>query len=913
MIPLMYVLPSDAIYTSASGVITKITPRYSHYRNSIQIEFKYNLDEFFYLEIGLNKFDQPSEISLYGFYSSQTIQVDETTEKYHLIGKKVSIILTKEVILEIANNLVSASSFEAGSTIDFQIIQDKQKLEDRAVISQIELLPASIELTINGQDIVYLAGTKSTSYQPTLFVDNTTIVPKSVDGQYNIFDLPSKNDGLSLVIIPPQDFSNHYLFRQEPSLKHLYLSDNGSVSFGSTEYFYNNGLMEYFGMAISMQKFLTYGKDEDYKEYVFNIARDKNLYSEISLLFPTVKHNSMTVYDFKENVLIKGQVNYFSVIDGETDRLLHCISMDKCRDFFGRSINKKFEFKYLPGKVLTEDISSIKNAGLIGNVYVTDADTNDTDVLPVDTRVIDFQSKGYITTSNNRYSVSIKKDTMIRKSMLMRGNFKNFKEITGGDFVSPLYKIDTIDFDDNTISVKNGTKTITQMLTDKDALLISKEDTRLDTMDHMSDFAGVEFNISPNIISTSGINITNFSDYLMLCRMVEEPTYGIKGVRRDTKDLIYSLTFSYENTDITAIYNIQADKIYYINFAKKETITSPTDLPFIFSEYISSIDETKLKSFLQNGGTSAFKAHKTPNSSYVTMHNDTMYVEEVMHEHYLDEDHNMTSLLSSSLGITPFENLASSSEHNGSYIPRPAENSVMKQNFGNNTSIFRKAMTGVYANKPINILSVSIADSTFNLEFIYDGATETISFSTDGGSLEIKKGLKSSIFSDEEIYSYVIGCTYTSSILYDNLYQRYGVLVASSGFGVSLGLDINLISHMILQQTLGINETLSLSYDNRMFMLSGNLGDSCSIDDGTITCGNVTVDTDVPSGSAKALSFNDDIVTTVSNDDYNKLLTSWPDKESVDNNFVGVDEFVSDGTYSLSFDINKAQYLQFKE
>ena len=913
MIPLMYVLPSDAVYTPATGVITKITPVYSHYRNSIQIEFRYNIDEFFYLEIGLNEFDQPSEVSLYGFYNSVTLQVNEATEKYHLIGKKVSIVLTKEVILEIVNNLVSANSFKEGTIIDFQIIQDKQNPKDRAKISRIEVLPLSLELTINGQDIIYSVGTKDTSYQPTLHINNTTIVPKSVDGHYNIFDLPSPNKGLSLVIIPPQDFINHYLFRQNPGLKQLYLSENGAVSLGGTEYFYNNGLIEYFGMIISMQKFLIYGKDEDYKEYIFNAARDKNLYSEISLLFPAVKHNSMTVYDLKEDILIKGQVNYFSIIDGETDRLLYCISMDNCRDFFGRKVNKKFEFKYLPEKVLSEDISSIKNAGLIGNIYVTDIKSNNTDVLPVDTRFIDFQSDGYITASNNRYSISIKKDTMIKQSMLMRDSFRSFKKITGGDFVSPLYKIDTIDFDNGTISVRNGTKTVTQALKDKNALLISTADTRLDSKDHMSDFAGVKFNISPSVITTSGINITNFGDYVLLCRMVEEPTYGIQGIRRDTRDLMYSLTFSYENTDITAIYNIQADKIYYINFAKKETVTSPDDLPIIFSEYISSIDETKLKNFLQNGGMSAFKAHKTPNSSYVTMHDGKMYVEDVMHEHYLDENHNMMPLLSSSMGITQFDDLVNSSNYAGTYIPRPAKNSVMKQNFENDTTVFRKVMTGVYANKPIDITSISVTDSVFTLKFVYDGATETISFSKDGGPVEIKKGLKSSIFSDEEIYSYMGSCTYTSSILYDNLYQHYGVLVASSEFGISIGIDINIIKHMIFQQTLGVNGTLSLSYDNKMFMLSGKLGSSCTVNKDTIKCGEISVNIGAPSGKARALSFDGDIVTTISNDNYSKLLTDWPNEEPEENNFVEIDEFISSNTYSLSFDITQAQYLQFKE
>lgn len=916
MIPLMYVLPTDAIYTPASGVVTKITPSYSHYRHSIQVEFKYNLDEFFYLEIGLSEFDQPSEVSLYGFYNSHILKVSDMHDEYHLIGKKVSVVLSKEVVLEIANNLVSPASFEEGSVIEFKIIQDKQSIEERAVISKIDILPVSLELTVNNQDIIYSIGDKSNSYQPTVEIDGNTSTPASVDGSYNIFDLPTPNDGLSLVITPPQDFENHYLFRQNDKLESLSLEDDGSVSLSGTRYFYNNGLMEYFGMSISMQKFLTYGKNEDYKTYIFNAARYKNLYSEISLLFPAVQHNSMTVYDLEENILIKGKVGYFSVIDGETDKLLHCISMTNCKDFFGVSVNKIFEFRYLPENVLTENISGIRNAAEIGNTYVIDTINGDTDVVPVDSRHIEFQQEGYLTSSNKKYAISIKKSSMLRHSQQMRGGFKNFKKITEGDFLSPLYKFDTIDFSDNTITVTNGTKSITKTLDEKNAILISKSDSRIDAQDHMTDFAGVEFSISPDSISTSGINITNFNDYLMLCRMVEEPTYGIRGVRRDTKDLLYSITFYFLRADITVIYNIQANKLYYINFAKKETVTSPVNLPYVFSQYISSIDEEKLKSFLITGGTSLFSANKTANSSYVSMDNDNILSEEVTHESYIDDTKNIASMVSSSHGITSFEALSDSSYENGTYLPRPGEISVMKTNFTRNASIFRRAMTGVYSNKPIEIISASVTSTMFNMEFIYEDETKVASISLDGGPIEIRKGLKTNIFSGEEKYSYMSAYTYTSSMSYEDIRQHHGVVVVTSGLGVSLGFDINIIEHMASEEILGINGTLSISYGNRMFMISGSLSDNLSIANGIITCGDVTLDSSFTTGQARALSFNGedgDIVTTISNDEYDKLLTDWPDQEPADNGFMEIEEFETTDTYSIAFDITKTQYLQFKE
>ena len=916
MIPLMYVLPTDAVYTPASGVVTKITPSYSHYRDSIQVEFKYNLDEYFYLEIGLNEFDQPSAVSLYGFYNSHTIEMNDLISDYHLIGKKVSIILTKEVILEIANNLVTPASFQEGSEIEFSIIQDKQAVSERAIISKIEILPMSVELTIDAVDMVYAIGTKSTSFQPTLAYGGQTHVPDAVDGYYNIFTLEGVNAGKSLVIIPPQDFENHYIFRQNESLKSLAIAPSGAVSIKGTEYFYNNGLMDYFGLTMSMQFFLIYDKDEDYKTYIFNAARDKNLYSEISLLFPAVQHNSMTIYDLEENVLIKGQVNYFGEIDSETDKLLYCVSMTKCKDFFGRDVDKTYKFKFLPSKILSEDIKRIKNAAKVGTVYVTDNATGEVDVIPMDAKDINFQKEGYLTASNNKYSVSLKKKTLIHKSELMRGNFKNFKAITGGDFMSPLYRFDTIDFESNTITVRNGTMLITRDLRDKDVLVVSTGSSRLDAQEHMSDFAGIELPISPTSITTSGINITNFSDYVMLCRMVEESTYGIAGVRRDTKDLLYSLTLSFLDTDITVIYNIRADKLYYINFAKKETVTSHIDMPYVFSKYMSSIDEVKLKAFLQYGSISTFKAYTTANSSYVSMVNDELFSEEVIHEKYLDDNHNITSMMSSSLGLTSFEHLAYSAGVQGAYIPRPGEIDVMKTNFGRNISIYRKAMTGVYANKDIDIVSASIIDSMFTITFIHDDETHTTSISLQGGPTEIRKGIKKSIFSDAVDFTYMSACTYDSTVSYDNLYQSYSMLVAEASLDVGMAFDLNVLELMSSKQTLGVNNTLLISYGNRMFMTSGALSNTVTVSGDIITCGDVVLNTTAPTGEAKALSFNGengDISTTISNEEYDKLLSEWPTTGLDDNGFMPIDEFASSEAYSISFDITKAQYLQFKE
>ena len=915
MIPLMYILPSDSVYTPVTGIITRITPNYNNYRNSIQIEFKYNLDDFFYLEITLNEFDQPSSVSLYGYYNSQTVSVDDNVEKYHLIGKKVSIILKKDLILEIINNIVSTKSFKEGSIISFDTIQDKQKIEDRAILSEVVVSPISVELTINNVEYIYEIGTKETLFVPVLINGNVEEKPSSIDGHYNIFPLDGNNAGLSLVIIPTQDIINHYLFRENERLTHTEITPSKEVSVSGNRYFYNNGMIENMGQVISMQKFLVNKKDDDYKTYIFNAARDNNLYTEITLLFPAVQHNSMTVYNFDESILIKGKADYFSMIDGETDRILFCLRLSNCMDFFGRKIDKTYEFRFDQGKVLTEDISKVKNSTLVGTLYISDNKTGNIDVIPTDSKHIDLQKDGYMTSSNNGYSISIKRETLVRKSELMRGEYINFKAVTSNDYIAPLFKFDTVDFARNTITVVNGTIVREYELSEKNLVSISSGDSCFKSKDQMSNFAGISFEISPDIITVSGINITNFSDYVMLCRMVEEPSYGIPGIRRDTDDLVHSLTLTFDMVDITIIYNMVLDKIYYINFDKKETVTSSDDMPYIFSKYISSIDENKLKNFLLNGGTSMMKTVGDANSSLITMENNLMYFEEVINERYFDSNNNIALISSSSKGITTFDNLTDNKAISGVYIPRQSKIDVLKNSFGSSVFTYREVFTGVYANKSIDITEASISDSVFSIVFTHEDDTHTVSISLDGGPIEIKNSLKEEIVTKAESYSTATAYTYNSTVDYDKIYQKYGVIVAESSFDVGIAFNINILELMKVRNTIGINKALSISHGEKMFLIGGINSNKVSISKDILKCKDINLDLLSPTGKAKALSFNGkngDFSTTISKEEYDKLLTKWGSAELDYNGFISIDEFNND-TYAIAYDITKAQYLQFKE
>ena len=158
MIPLLYILPTDEVYTDSSGIIKSITPVFSYARHAIQIEFEYNLDEFFYLEIVLSEFDQPRKMSLYGYYGSSSLEVTDDVDSYLLKGKKVAVSITKDVILDIANNVVTEESFLVGTEITLRVIKPQDDISQRPKVTKLSIRDNSVTIGMLGEEMLYRQG-----------------------------------------------------------------------------------------------------------------------------------------------------------------------------------------------------------------------------------------------------------------------------------------------------------------------------------------------------------------------------------------------------------------------------------------------------------------------------------------------------------------------------------------------------------------------------------------------------------------------------------------------------------------------------------------------------------------------------------------------------------------------------------
>ncbi len=913
MIPLFYILPTDEVYTEASGIIRHITPIFSNFRNAIQIEFEYNLEEFFYLEIVLSEFDQPREISLYGYHNSDTIEVSDEKDQYLIQGKKVALEMSKKVILDIVNNLVTEDSFLLGTEITLRVIKPQQNIEDRPVVTSLLLMDSTLTIGLQGEMIRYRQGGKASDYLPLISYSEVSMTPTYIDGHYNVFDMEGSLTGLSLVIMPPNSFEAHYLFRQEKNLKRCDIAEDGSfVMGGYLSYLFQNGTLEIVNRVVSSQEFLIYNEQEEYKTYIFNAARDKNLYTEVSLLFPAVQHHSMMVYDLLDNVLIKGRTIQDIVADEATDKMMHRLRIVDCRDFFGRNIKREFEFIYHQSMVNDPVWLETKSTYGLGQLYVTDLNSGDRDIVPVDSRPVDIQKKGYISASNNRYSFSIKKDRLLQFSQKRDFTVGRFKRITPTDYIAPRYNFRYLDFNEGKLGVSKGTDIESVDLAYPTLAMISKGATSI--TDNVVYFAGMTFAYPVEKITTDAINITNFSDYLLLCRMTEPVEYGVRGVRSGTRNLLKSVTFVFALGEVTAIYNIDLDKVYYINFSTKDSTADTQDLPLSISNYLQEVNEVELKLFLRDGSMGTYNPSLSANSTYITTSSDKMYSEEVTREACLEDDGNIVFKSSGGFGIVNSKSLIGSELGTGVYVPRRSSHYIMSASFGTDTSIYRKVFSGIYSNTALSVLSASIANGLFTLSYQVGGVSKTITIRDDGGPIEYRHELKSDIVDNIEIFSTMIPFTISGSFLPDKIFQQSHLLCLESDFGESFSIDVPVLRLMISEGTLGIDRSIYSVFDGQSIILRPSLtATSLAITGGVLVCGGQTVDSLAPTGSAAMIvGESTEMINVVPAQEYDSLLTGWTNYDGSNEN-IRISEWKTEEGYAILLPIDSAAHIQIKE
>jgi len=798
MIPLLYILPTDEVYTEASGIIKDMSVKYSNNRKSIQIEFQYNLDEFFFMDIYLTAADQPEAISLYTKTVSEKIYIDDLTDNYTLQGDSVAISMTKDMIISIVENTVTYDSFKNGTEIKLRIIQESRVPSERPAMSSFSRTPGGIRMTIEGEQLTYIDGDKTTSYRPYVLIGGKVIYPRSVDGHYFIFDLVGNLEGLSFVAIAPFSILKSYIFKQQPMLENISIDNDGFVSLLGLSYGFKNGIITTSSRKMTFQKFLDGKRKDEWKKYLFNVIYDKNLYTEISLLIPTIKHNSMTVYAFGDNILAKGRTSFSVDVIPETGVRSLVISIDNPVDIYGRKIEKKYELIIDTASIFSKGFPSYSR-NIANNSFMRTTNSDGSIEYDFFDDSGDVLSKdGYLFASNKKIFVSVKESRLYTEYKRTRGSINSFRKITDGDFMMPSFSFSSVDFEKNKLITTSGSKEITKSIDNLDDVVASTQ-TRLSGLDALSDFAGVYFNIPPVEIKKSAIGIDNFGDIVLLCRTVEEPSFGVSGIRDSTDNLFYNIVFNYELDRIFFVYDIKRELFYCINFRTKEVYkTTDSEKPQFIDKYFSSVDFDKLKMFLLNGGFQS-NAVKLKENVYVSSKGtDSKHSLFIGYRNVFYEN-----------GIKFFSiingEIVNIDNNSNVIVPSTEKSSFM---YKKTDSAYRYIFSGVLCNANSKITEVKIENQKFYIGFKSElGTTGHIEIDTSGGAIELKRFVSIDIETGDEMFSFMSSVDIKYSDSFDSIEQVGGLLVFKSNAGDSYAIDIEFMYHAILSGSFSVNNS----------------------------------------------------------------------------------------------------------
>jgi len=887
VIPLFYILPTDNLYTKTTGVVTKITPSFVQSSRVLQLEFMYNLEEFFYLTIEFSSFDQPSSIQLSGLYGTQSIPVTEGQQTYSLTGKKVSVIIQKDDILSIANNAISVSDMQSNIEIEIKTLRDNKDISGRPRVTSFELNDLAILMQVNGSSLSYRNGRRKENYQPVVSVNGVESVPSAIDGHYSIFHLSGDLSGLSLAILPLQDFRNHFLFRQDPALKNC-IVEHSIFKARQKTYQFQNGAIRVQNNLMTMQYFFQKEKD-DFRQYIFNATRDENIYSEISLLIPAVKHDSMTVYDLKKDVLIFGRKVMETIVSAD-GTVHHRLTLLECADMFGRSIEDIFIFDYLPHFIHGKDWKQSDGSEGLGHLLRKTGLTEE--YIPTSSAKPKYKNKDYLSLSNTRYVATVFKKTLYSFTKSHPATDSQLKRIAPGNFISPRESF--VSIDNSSVSFSHGS--YAQSYSRENSPILA-ENSLLSEHKDITTFAGVVFNANPKIITTAQINITNRDTYLLLCRSIETAEYGVIGVRRGTRQLTYSISFLFDDTTITCIANIEQRKIYYINYQTKQVETDPSEFSGTFKKYLSSVDEENLMSFIVKGTTGGSKLNIFPFVAQVEK-KKSLYASMLSRELVLDPNNAlMPMLLNRDLSRI--------------VIGDSSERTVLKSRFGTSSGIFKQISSGIFCTESVQITMISVVDSSFEFKAIFEGEEFGFIFEFDGGHTEFLLDFKRSVFNKNDFsHGPATSFDVLADQAYEKVFQYFNFRVFQNTFEPSFAIDIPILMKAVKSGQIGVLGTCFVQADEQ-FIFDSTGFHEVLFTDGQISSINGEEAEIVEEGKAillvDALAGNS-LVSSICSSKSVTLKDAYPDEEQ-----LYARECTLNQNYAIISDIDIGQYREIRE
>jgi len=781
MIPLMFVNKPDSMLEESTISIKDMKPIYRQASKTLEVEFKYNLDEFFQIRIILNEFDQPKYVYLKTNKVGEYIEVKPEQQEYVLDGNFVVSILTYDDILNIANNAIKADRIKEWD-IKSKIFSGKKDPNVLMTTIQFEEYIEQLTFTLNEKVYDYYVQ----DFMPVLEVDNTVIKPTYIYNYYYVYDIKIGDEDYQIAIIHPKGFKEHYIFRQTDATHFLSLNKGTLADKHHNRFYFMNGSIIENDRRESLQLFMNNIYGQEYKQYILNIIRDRNLYTEIANAFNIAKHHSLMVYDYRTDQRIAAKVeasfeyNKFQI----AELVLRAVNP---KDQFGEDYEHSIEF-HIP------NVNTIKLADLNTPYRLSDVAyfVIDGKYLPIANEMMEYELDGYITASNVNLFLSVNKgfiEYCIKDAM--QNLLPSIKLLDDGIIMNPLKKLKAIDYQNQVVTLQN----VTQFedipfseLPNND--FIASADMQVLSPEGVQSLFGMKFKVPPLKVETSPVTPDQFDFYLLLIKHTEVVGYSYDRLEEDTYYFAASIKVTFEGREFAFVYNVAKDKIYYIDLTNQD---SSQDMEGVesMSMYFEDVNEHTLGSFLHYNSLMNLLVKDGGYGIQVDFNRN-------LYPYMVYRTISGKPLFSGKDGVSDTIDM--------SYGFRTRNNNLLAL-YNQNNKVMQEKFRGIFTTSNTKLDNVSVDDNGLSISYTCNNVSKTLLLTLEDGKF---------VFFDimgnkKEIdYKSVSGFN-----------DRYGVINAIYDENTQCGVavDVNIVSEYINNKDLKINNEMFINDDNNCYFV----------------------------------------------------------------------------------------------
>lgn len=583
MIPLIIFQEENKLLKETTATVKKMRAHYRHLKRSIEIEYLINLDMAFSLMIDLNEFDEPEYVYIKTLKETpyQKIQKGKT---YTISSDREVVVLAYEHITKIAHNTIT---YDEAKEIEIRAKMINTDKDPFIKMTHFKLEKNLISFTVNGKLFEY----SMKDFMPQLFVDMDYQKPVEIYDNYYIYDIKFGDKNYKLAIMHFRAFYHHYLFR-DPHTKTLSLSNNTLYDNFNNSYYFRDGLIVINDLTHSIQNFFDEIYEKEYKQYIFNAIRDKNLYTEIALAFEPTKHHSFNVYDLKTDERLMGRVD----ARVEYNKRLTPELVITLREPFNQFMNKKqdiYEFRMPLFNLLKLMDSGNENYRLIDYGYFL----VNQKFAPVTPMIINKEELNYVTASSSRYVFSIAID-FLRKILeaLPISLIPMIKAIDKNAYIPSHLTLKRIDFLNREIELRNVFSPVVYGFDEIDNSELMVKEGSIFNSDILEMFA-LKLSIKPSLIEFNPVNPSNYDEIALLIKYCEDDDYLIEDIEKDCLNFARSMRIVISSREFMFVLNLKKNCVYFLDLTNH---TSSKDLLESMSLYIKQIDKDALKEVLKS-------------------------------------------------------------------------------------------------------------------------------------------------------------------------------------------------------------------------------------------------------------------------------------------------------------------------